>query len=50
MASYFLYNFPTTIPIQRILEKIPPNKNNNDENDEDNSLVFEDNRLYIYLK
>ena len=48
MASYSLYNFPTNIPIQRILEKIPLNKdkqNNND--DEDNSNVFEDNRLCI---
>ena len=36
MASYSLYNFPTTIPIQRILEKITLNKNkqkNNDKND-----------------
>ena len=48
MASYSLYSFPTTIPIQRILEKIPPNKGKQKNNDdEDNSFVFEDNRLYI---
>ena len=45
MASYFLYNFPTTIPIQRILEKIPLNKDKKNSTHEDNSIVFEDSRI-----
>ena len=50
MASYSLYSFPTTIPIQRILEKIPSNKNkqnDNDENDENDENILEDNRFYF---
>ena len=35
MSSYSLYNFPTTIPIQRILEEIPLNKNKQKNNTED---------------
>ena len=45
-----MYNFPTNIPVQRILEKIPSKtvKQNNDS--EDNSNVFDDSRIYIYLR
>ena len=36
MASFSLYNFPTTIPIQRFLEKITPNKDKQKNDNQDN--------------
>ena len=50
MTSFSLYNFPITIPIQRILEKMPLNKNKQKNDNEDNSIVLEDSRMYIHLK
>ena len=50
MTSYSLYNYPTTISIQRILENIQSNKDKQKNDSKENNSVFKDNRLYIYLK
>ena len=47
MASYSLYNFPTNNPIQRILEKIPSNKDKQKDNDENDENILEDKILYF---